>query len=234
VTKAFSCWARTDAPCFRAASTRHWRGSRRSSPKGHTSSSSTRRKSEDEMRAGHRRLQRQARRSRSPRPAGKHFMPGKRGAGAHRPSEIVVYPQDILAASVQAIRTALGGLKRRRQAGKWPAPPSWQRRSVRTSTWPRNAALARIRADLGAASRARTGGKHGDSRYRMATHLASACAGLGGSDAFFAILAEAISARAVVGRASGAWSLSRNASGRRVRAKNHRRYRVPRLRPAPH
>jgi hypothetical protein len=37
--------------------------------------------------------------------------------------------------------------------------------------------------------------------------------------------AEAISARAVVGRASGAWSLSRKASGRGVRAKTHRRYR---------
>ena len=43
-------------------------------------------------------------------------------------------------------------------------------------------------------------------------------AGLGGSDAF-CDSAEAISARAVVGRASGAWSLSRNASGGRVRAK---------------
>src|SRR4029077_13815914 len=37
---------------------------------------------------------------------------------------------------------------------QWPAPPSWQRRSVRTSTWPRTRA-GPIRADLGAASRSR-------------------------------------------------------------------------------
>jgi 2-methylisocitrate lyase-like PEP mutase family enzyme len=43
-------------------------------------------------------------------PAGKHFMPGD--AELERIGiRIVVYPQDILAASVQAIRTALGGLK---------------------------------------------------------------------------------------------------------------------------
>ena len=43
-------------------------------------------------------------------PAGKHFMPGN--AELERIGiRIVVYPQDILAASVQAIRAALGGLK---------------------------------------------------------------------------------------------------------------------------
>ena len=43
-------------------------------------------------------------------PAGKHFMPGD--AELERIGiRIVVYPQDILAASVQAIRAALGGLK---------------------------------------------------------------------------------------------------------------------------
>ena len=42
-------------------------------------------------------------------PAGKHFMPGD--AELERIGiRIVVYPQDILAASVQAIRAALGGL----------------------------------------------------------------------------------------------------------------------------
>ena len=85
-------------------------------------------------------------------PAGKHFMPGN--AELERIGiRIVVYPQDILAASVQAIRAALGGLK----GGAKPAmasPPSWQRRSVRTSTWPRTRA-GPIRADLGAASRSR-------------------------------------------------------------------------------
>ena len=43
-------------------------------------------------------------------PAGKHFMPGN--VELERIGiRIVVYPQDILAASVQAIRAALGGLK---------------------------------------------------------------------------------------------------------------------------
>lgn len=43
-------------------------------------------------------------------PAGKHFMPGN--AELERIGiRIVVYPQDILAASVKAIRAALGGLK---------------------------------------------------------------------------------------------------------------------------
>ena len=43
-------------------------------------------------------------------PAGKHLMPGN--AELERIGiRIVVYPQDILAASVQAIRAALGGLK---------------------------------------------------------------------------------------------------------------------------
>ena len=50
------------------------------------------------------------RRSRSPPPAGKHFMPGNAEL-EHIGIRIVVYPQDILAASVQAIRAALGGLK---------------------------------------------------------------------------------------------------------------------------
>ena len=43
-------------------------------------------------------------------PAGKHFMPGNAEL-EHIGIRIVVYPQDILAASVQAIRAALGGLK---------------------------------------------------------------------------------------------------------------------------
>ena len=43
-------------------------------------------------------------------PAGKHFMPGD--AELERVSiRIVVYPQDILAASVRAMRDALAGLK---------------------------------------------------------------------------------------------------------------------------
>jgi 2-methylisocitrate lyase-like PEP mutase family enzyme len=43
-------------------------------------------------------------------PAGKHFMPGD--AELERIGiKIVVYPQDILAASVHAVRAALGGLK---------------------------------------------------------------------------------------------------------------------------
>jgi 2-methylisocitrate lyase-like PEP mutase family enzyme len=43
-------------------------------------------------------------------PAGKHFMPGD--AELERLGvKLVVYPQEILAASVQAVRTALGGLK---------------------------------------------------------------------------------------------------------------------------
>jgi 2-methylisocitrate lyase-like PEP mutase family enzyme len=43
-------------------------------------------------------------------PAGKHFMPGN--AELERIGiRIVVYPQDILAGSVKAIRAALGGLK---------------------------------------------------------------------------------------------------------------------------
>ncbi len=43
-------------------------------------------------------------------PAGKHFMPGD--AELERIGiRIVVYPQDILAATVQAVRAALGGLK---------------------------------------------------------------------------------------------------------------------------
>ena len=43
-------------------------------------------------------------------PAGKHFMPGD--AELERIGiRIVVYPQDILAASVRAIRDALAGLK---------------------------------------------------------------------------------------------------------------------------
>jgi 2-methylisocitrate lyase-like PEP mutase family enzyme len=43
-------------------------------------------------------------------PAGKHFMPGD--AELERiGSKIVVYPQEILAATVQAVRAALGGLK---------------------------------------------------------------------------------------------------------------------------
>ncbi len=43
-------------------------------------------------------------------PAGKHFMPGD--AELERIGiKIVVYPQEILAATVQAVRAALGGLK---------------------------------------------------------------------------------------------------------------------------
>jgi 2-methylisocitrate lyase-like PEP mutase family enzyme len=43
-------------------------------------------------------------------PAGKHFMPGD--AELERIGiKIVVYPQEILAATVQAVRSALGGLK---------------------------------------------------------------------------------------------------------------------------
>ena len=43
-------------------------------------------------------------------PAGKHFMPGD--AELKRIGiRIVVYPQDILAASVRAVRDALAGLK---------------------------------------------------------------------------------------------------------------------------
>ena len=43
-------------------------------------------------------------------PAGKHFMPGN--AELERIGiKLVVYPQEILAATVHAIRAALGGLK---------------------------------------------------------------------------------------------------------------------------
>ena len=43
-------------------------------------------------------------------PAGKHFMPGD--AELERIGiKIVVYPQEILAATVHAVRAALGGLK---------------------------------------------------------------------------------------------------------------------------
>jgi 2-methylisocitrate lyase-like PEP mutase family enzyme len=43
-------------------------------------------------------------------PAGKHFMPGD--AELERIGiKIVVYPQEILAATVHAVRTALSGLK---------------------------------------------------------------------------------------------------------------------------
>jgi hypothetical protein len=59
-------------------------------------------------RFGCRGLRRQA----SPRcsPAGKHFMPGDAELECIG-IRIVVYPQDILAASVRAIRDALAGLK---------------------------------------------------------------------------------------------------------------------------
>jgi 2-methylisocitrate lyase-like PEP mutase family enzyme len=43
-------------------------------------------------------------------PAGKHFMPDN--AGLQRLGiKLVVYPQEILAATVHAVRAALGGLK---------------------------------------------------------------------------------------------------------------------------
>jgi 2-methylisocitrate lyase-like PEP mutase family enzyme len=43
-------------------------------------------------------------------PAGKHFMPGD-GELERIGIKIVVYPQEILAATVHAVRAALGGLK---------------------------------------------------------------------------------------------------------------------------
>src|SRR4029077_19074765 len=100
---------------------------------------------------------------------------------------------------------------------QWPAPPSWQRRSVRTSTWPRTRA-GPIRADLGAASRSRLAESTAIAAIgwqRILLRPARVSAGR----VRFCDSAEAISARAVVGGASGAWSLSRKASGRRVRAK---------------
>jgi 2-methylisocitrate lyase-like PEP mutase family enzyme len=57
-------------------------------------------------------------------PAGKHFMPGD--AKLERIGiRIVVYPQDILAASVRAMRDALAGLKGDSKR-RWPLPPNCQ------------------------------------------------------------------------------------------------------------
>ena len=146
-------------------------------------------------------------------PAGKHFMPGNAELERIEHTNRLYYPQDILAASVQAIRATLGGLK----GGAKPAmaSPAELATAIRSDEYlGPGRALARSALILPIA----TGGKQGDSRYRMATH---ACYGLRGSRRAGCVFAIPVRRfrRVLWSAVTPKLELARTVPGRRVQSK---------------